>query len=126
MKDFIIEEATKIFHTCLTNLEKTSETPSLLLRINQGEMRYTVCEKHYPKKDISFKEILGVKIDLKGYSIVVPPKIKEILEGFEKEYGSDIAVAIYKNEEEEGFIRLFLFVKAEVKKEFHLEDVIQI
>lgn len=127
MKEFIVEEARKIFYKCLTALESKEENPSLLLRKNENGMRYSVAENFVPKRDISFKDILGVKIDLKGYSLIVPPKMENIIEGFEKEYGTkDIAVGIYKNAEDEGEIRLFVFADGNPKREFHLEEVIQI
>lgn len=136
MKDFIIEEATKIFYKCLTGLEKTDSekdvhTVSLLIRKetkNQNdELIYSVCVDHIPVRNISFMNVLGVKIDFKGYSLLVPPKIKEIVQDFELEFGTvDIAVAIYKNEEEDGEIKLYVFANGQVKREFHLEDVIKI
>lgn len=134
MKEYIINEVTKIFHNCITAFMKKypGQVVSILIRKgteDESKLRYSVCVDHIPQIDVKFLEILGKKIDLTGMSLIVPPKIKEILENFEQEFAStEIAVTVYQDDREDcyGDIRFHVFADGNVKKEFTLDEVILI
>jgi hypothetical protein len=71
-------------------------------------------------------DILGVKIDLKGYSFLVPPQIEKILEGFEAETGSkNVEAGVFLNPKDDEEIKYFLFKDAALVREFQLEQVLK-
>ena len=87
MEDFIINETKKIFNKAIKRFSKKDQVEenevSLLLYLKEEdgekETGYKVCHHHVPVRDTKIMEILGVLIDLKGYSMLVPPQIKRLL-----------------------------------------------
>ena len=72
-------------------------------------------------------QILGRLIDLKGYSIIVPPQIKKIIEGFEEELGDGkVEVCVYLDRQDDEEILLFLYKDKNLIRRFSLDDVIKI
>lgn len=151
MEDLIISETNKIFSKAIrkyaSSVGESDMNVSVLLRLkDDGEVDdetgevvrrvdYWLCKNHRPEKNVGIMEILGVKIDLRGYSILVPPQIKKILERFESETGSrDIDVVVYLNremlwetpEDEEEDLAYFLFVGGKRNKKFKLEQVLNL
>lgn len=134
MQDFIVNETTKIFNKAIKRFGKEDkvclEEVSILLYLKEdGEDRetgYKVCHYHQPVRETKIMEILGVRIDLKGYSIIVPPQIKKILENFETELGSkNVEVCVYLSREEDSEVRYFLYNDGAFVKEFLLENVLK-
>jgi hypothetical protein len=72
--------------------------------------------------------VLGVRIDLKGYSLLVPPQIKKILEGFEQQRDSkEIDVCIYLSRDEDADdVWYYLFDGGKLVQQFALIDVLKI
>jgi len=135
MQEFIVAETTKIFNKAIKKQAKSSgiedEKVSILLSLSKDSERnveYTFCENFQPVKKVGIKEILGVKmIDSKGYSILVPPQIKKILENFENEQKSDeVEVGVYMNPEEDEEILYFLFKQGQLVRKFELSEVLKI
>ena len=91
------------------------------------EVGYKVCYHHSPVRETTIMDILGVMIDLKGYSLFVPPQIKKILEDFEKELGSnEIEVCVYLSREDEDEVIYFLYKEKKLVRKFELESVLNI
>lgn len=134
MQEFIVSETTKIFNKAIKKQAKNSKIEdkdvSILLSLSKDEERkveYAICEYFQPVKKVGIMDILGVKIDLRGYSMLVPPQIKKILENFEsEEKSSDIEVGVYVNPEDEDDIVYFLFKEGQLVRKFELASVLKI
>jgi len=142
MQDFITNETKKIFSKAIKRYAKNDgieeENVSILLHLfDEGEVDengdlvrhvgYKICHNYMPVKSVSIMEILGVKIDLKMYSVFVPPQLKNILENFEAETGSkDIEVGVYLDREDSDEVNYFLFNNGKKVKNFKLEQVLKL
>lgn len=135
MLEFVVNETEKVFVKAIKKIAKESMLDqtqvSFLLGLKQeGEMsvRYEVCHEYVPVRETTIKEILGIKkIDFKGFSYILPPKIKQILEDFaESQNSKDVEVAVFLSRENEDKIRYFLYDKGDIVKEFFLENVLKI
>ena len=134
MQEFIVSETNKIFNKAIQKFAKQAgleeNQVSILLSLSKDEeksVEYTICHDFQPIKKVKIMDILGVKIDLRGYSILVPPQIKKILEGFEAEQkSSEIEVGVYIKPEEDDEIVYFLFKEGNMVRKFELTDVLKI
>lgn len=132
MQEFIVEETTKIFNKAIKRFAKKEgveeQNVSILLSLNEEKkVEYTLCVNYEPKEKLTIKEVLGVKMDLKQYSVIVPPQIKNILLGFEEEQkSSEVEVGVYINPKEEDEILYFLFKEGSMVRGFELTDVLKI
>lgn len=87
MVDFILEKFTSIATNCLQKnakelgVDKTNV--ELTLRFGRGgEVEYLLMKEYAPTKVLTFLQVLGVKLDFKGYSLFVPKFIKGALNRF--------------------------------------------
>lgn len=133
MEEFIINETNKIFTKAIKNFSKTDKVDEhevsilLYLKGEDRETGYKVCHHHAPVREVTMMNILGVKIDLKGYSLLVPPQIKKIIENFESSIGSkNIELCVYLNREEDDEVRFFLYNDGTLEKEVFLKDVLKL
>lgn len=134
MEDFIISETTKIFSKAINRFSKNDKqnplNTSILLSLSNDEekkVEYQICFDHQPVKKSSIMEVLGVKIDLKGYSLLVPPQIKKIIENFITELGSEsVEVSVYLDREDENQVMYFLYKDGHLVKRFELQDVLKL
>jgi hypothetical protein len=142
MQDFITNETKKIFSKAIKRYAKNDgieeENVSILLHLfDEGELDengelerkvgYKICHNYTPVKSVSIMQILGVKIDLKMYSVLVPPQIKNILESFETETGSkDVEVGVYLDRNDSDEVNYFLFNSGQLVKKFELEQVLKL
>jgi hypothetical protein len=103
MVEFISDKFNEIVKKCLENnavnfkVDKT-EVQLILKFDSDDELQYLISKMYKAQKSISFKEVLGVKLDLKGYSLFVPKFIKGALNRFSEEYkieNSNISVMIF-------------------------------
>lgn len=132
MQEFIVDETTKIFNKAIKRFAKKEgieeQNVSILLSLGEEKnVEYTLCVNYEPKDKLTIKEVLGVKIDLKQYSVIVPPQIKKILLGFEDEQkSSEIEVGVYLNPKDDDEILYFLFNNGQPVKQFELADVLKL
>lgn len=134
MQEFIVSETNKIFNKAIQKFAKQERLEdnqvSILLSLSKDKeksVEYTICHDFQPNKKVKIMDILGVKIDLRGYSILVPPQIKKILEGFETEQNSsEVEVGVYINPEEDDEIVYYLFKEGNMVRKFELADVLKI
>lgn len=100
MVDFIAKEFGKISEKCIrkyADLTKSNpEEIQLVMSLDaKSENRYSIMKNYkkiivkdnsgedtYPYASISFINVLGVKIDFKGYSLIAPPFIKQSIKNF--------------------------------------------
>lgn len=136
MQDFITSETTKIFSKAIKRYAKDDgldhENVSVLLKLipdGDGDRKvgYEICHNHQPVKEVTIMQILGRLIDLKGYSIIVPPQIKKIIEGFEEELGvGDVEVCVYLDRADDEEVLFFLYKAGSLVRKFNLDEVIKI
>ena len=87
MIDFILEKFTEITSKCLERNAKEygSQKTKMQLVFKLGsddEVEYLIYKDYQPIKVVSFLQVLGVKLDFKGYSLFVPKFIKGALNRF--------------------------------------------
>ena len=99
MVDFIKGETKKIMYKCCdkyaTSKKMDVSDVQLILGLNASNIKeasngqnlntYKICENYTPKKDMTFLEVLGVKIDFLGYSQFAPAFIFKSLVRFADE-----------------------------------------
>ena len=132
MQEIIIAETRKIFTKCIKRYAQKMKIEeneiSLLLFLKEDDKRkvgYKICKHHIPDSEIGIMDVLGVKIDLKMYSQLVPPYIKKILENFETELsGGKIEVCVYLDREDEEDVQYFVYKDEKFVKPFDLADVL--
>jgi hypothetical protein len=135
MQEFIIDETQKIFCKSIkryaNDLKKENHEVSILLYLKSEEGEkvdgYKICCNNQPVKEVSIKDVLNVKFDIKGYSFLVPPHIIRFLKEFENELSStQIDVCVYLSKEDDEECRFFLFNAGKFIKEVYLTELIKI
>lgn len=129
MIDFILEKFTEIASNCLEKKAKEYETKKLNMQLvfklnGDEEAEYLIYKDYHPKENISFLQVLGVKLDFKGYSLFVPKFIKGALLRFCE--GCDIdkdKVRVVLNFNQNNDLLLFLYNNNEFIKQVELESL---
>jgi hypothetical protein len=73
---------------------------------------YRVLVDNKVKKDVTFNEILNVKLDFLGRELIATPFISSSLRKLRREQGcgyEDVSVLIYKQKEEQTIANLYFF-----------------
>lgn len=128
--EIIINQTNKIFSKAIQRFakQKKAEFVSILFSLSEeDELVYQIGYDHIPEVYVGFMDILGVKIDMKGYSFFVPPAIKKILKKFQAEYETkNIVVCVYLDSNaDEDEVNYFVFANDEMKRKFELESVLE-
>ena len=134
MQEFIIDETQKIFCKSIkryaNDLKKENQEISIMLYLKQDEeeeVGYKICVNNNPVETVTIKDVLNVKFDIKGYSLIVPPYIKQFLNDFEKQLNSKaIDVCVYLSKEDDNECRFFLFNNGKFVNEVYLTELIKI
>jgi len=135
MEEFIVSETTSVFNKAIKrfakNDKKEEQDVSLILRLDaNGELQYILCHDHKPNREITIKEIFNVKlVDTKGYTMILPPYIKKILQGLETNLGSkNVEVGVYQSrkEDDEDNIQYFAYKDGSFLKEVSLVDLLKL
>jgi hypothetical protein len=85
---------------------------------------YKVYKDYQKVEDVTFLNILGVKIDFKQYSLFAPPFIKKTLVKFANELSADyqnVFVMLFLTEEND--LQLSLYNLGQFVKHFELEEL---
>jgi hypothetical protein len=132
MEEFILSETRTIFNKAIKRFAKENRKDSLdvsfLLNLTpEREVGYVYCQDHTPLRETNIKEILNVKVfDTKGYTLLVPPQIKKIIENLEARMSSNnIEVCVYLDREDEDEIRYFVYQEGKYVKEVNLLELIK-
>jgi hypothetical protein len=132
MEEFILSETRTIFNKAIKRFAKENKKDSLdvsfLLNLTtERQVGYMYCQDHAPFRETNIKEILNVRaIDMKGYTVLVPPQIKNIIEKLESEIGSkNIEVCVYLDRDDEDEIRYFVYQDGKYLKEVNLLELIK-
>jgi hypothetical protein len=136
MEEFIIGETTKIFSKAIKRYAKVDFQNeldvSILLSLENNEegersVVYQICYHHQPVKKIKIMDVLCVLIDLKGYSLLIPPHIKKIIENFEIELKSNnCEVCVYLDREDDNEVMYFLYKDGSLVRKFELHEVLKL
>jgi len=132
MEEFILSETRTIFNKAIKRFAKENKRDSLdvsfLLSLTpEREVGYVYCQDHTPLRETNIKEILNVKVfDTKGYTVIVPPQIKKIIENLEARMSSNnIEVCVYLDREDDDEIRYFVYQEGKYVKEVNLLELIK-
>jgi hypothetical protein len=132
MEEFILSETRTIFNKAIKRFAKENRKDSLdvsfLLNLTpEREVGYVYCQDHTPLRETNIKEILNVKVfDTKGYTLLVPPQIKKIIENLEARMSSNnIEVCVYLDREDDDEIRYFVYQEGKYVKEVNLLELIK-
>jgi hypothetical protein len=130
MEEFIISETSKVFTKGIKRyVEKYNsdmhDVSLLLYSKSKEDVGYQVYVGGDFKEEVTIKDILGVKLmDLKGYSVIVPPYIKRILDDLCVELKSNkVDITVYLNGEGDD-VRFFLYESGKLQKEVFLNELI--
>lgn len=130
MLDSILKEFEKItFKACerhASSLQDSVTNVQLVLSLNsESEVEYTVCSHYNPDKKISFLEILGVRIDFKGYSMIVPPFIQKTLLRLAEDYNVnpvELSAMIIPTDEIKRTNVIWVYINGKPKELIKIED----
>ncbi len=130
MLDSILKEFEKItFKACerhASSLQDSVTNVQLVLSLNsEGEVEYTICSNYNPDKKISFLEILGVRIDFKGYSMIVPPFIQKTLLRLAEDHQVnplELSAMIIPTDEIKRTNVIWVYIKGQPKEQIKIED----
>ena len=132
MEEFILSETRTIFNKAIKRFAKENKKDqndvSFLLKLTpEREVGYLYCQDHSPFRETSIKEILNVRaIDMKGYTVLVPPQIKNIIETLEAQLSSkNVEVCVYLDREDDDEIRYFVYQDGKYIKEVNLLELIK-
>lgn len=91
----------------------------------EEEVKYTLLKQYKPLSDVTFNQLMGVKIDFRGYSLFVPQFIKAQL----TEYAEELSVPIRQLTvmcvyiQDANTVQLWLYNGKDAVKEVVLEDL---
>lgn len=134
MEQFIVQETAKLFNKAIKKFakedKKDEQDVSIILGLNSSEeVQYILCHEHKPHRETTIKEILNIKgIDFKGYTVLVPPQIKKIIESLQVSLNSkNIEIGVYQSrkEDDEENVQYFVYVNGNFLKEVDLIDFIK-
>ncbi len=128
MNPFISEfkkTAAKAIERYAKELGKEQKDVQLLFGIKEdGSNLYKLLNEYKSLKEITFNNILGVKIDFSGRSMIVPGYIREILTTLAQQNEiailSSANVIVYKEKEE---VKLYLYKDTKPVKLIDLEEL---
>jgi hypothetical protein len=137
MIEFISEKFSSIAIKCLERNAKEfkvgKKEVQLIFKLNtSNEVDYLIAKQYEPQKVLSFLEVLGVKLDFKGYSLFVPKFIKGALTRFCDEHKiekSKVGVLISCSDKDELIMWLYGGNKAikqvTLESLFDTEDILE-
>tara|TARA_Y200000002_G_C22657493_1_gene654154 strand:+ start:759 stop:1172 length:414 start_codon:yes stop_codon:yes gene_type:complete len=122
IKDIAMSETRSVFKKALVNFAKKNEVQctenQLLIRANsEGTPFYTYCIAFQEKSRVSFKEVLGVKIDFKNREQIAEPFITKTIGRLSEEHKCDVDdVKIYACTFDEKAKDVYLFAYTKNQK----------
>lgn len=129
MIDIICKKFNEISKNCITRNAKElgveSTKVQLVFKLGfSGEAEYLIYKEYKPIKALKFLEVLGVKLDMYGYSLYVPNFIKSALNRFcdEHKIGRD-KVRVLFNLNQSGNLIGWLYNDSQYVKQFELASL---
>ena len=67
--------------------ETTNENTQILVRADEGDgVSYTMCNNWKPINEVSFKDIMDVRVDLLGFEMMASPFLRKSVDMYSKYY----------------------------------------
>lgn len=90
MVDFIIEKFNEIVSKACTRYGQEQEVDATKIQVlfrlgDDAEVEYYILKEYVELQKVTFNNILNVRIDFKGYSMIVPPFIQKVLVKYAEE-----------------------------------------
>lgn len=90
MTDFIVDKFNEIVYNACERYGRENELSAdkmqILFRLNEeDDVEYDLLREYKKVKNLTFNEILNVKIDFRGYSMIVPSFIKQTLKSYSEQ-----------------------------------------
>jgi len=138
MIDVIQNKFTDISSKCLEKYAKQEGVKKtdvqLIFKLGQsGDAEYLIYKQYKPLKVLTFMEVLGVRIDFKGYSLFVPNFIKGALNRYSSENNiskENVRVMLLFNEKNDMFMWLYdgtnCIKQVDLESMVNGEDILQI
>ena len=83
--------------------ETTKDNTQILVRADEGDgVSYTMCNNWKPINEVSFKDIMNVRVDLLGFEMMASPFLRKSVDMYSKYY-----------EALDSKINLFIFEKSD-------------
>jgi hypothetical protein len=83
--------------------ETTKDNTQILVRADEGDgVNYTMCNNWKPKNEVSFKDIMDVRVDLLGFEMMASPFLRKSVDMYSKYYDTS-----------NSQINLFIFEKSD-------------
>lgn len=92
----IFGKTQKIMKTGISKYSKEFETTkdNVQILVNtvevDGALKFTMCDAWNPKKQVGFKDIMDVRVDMLGFEMMASPFLSKSVEMYAKYYDSDI------------------------------------
>ncbi len=112
----IFGKTQKIMKTGILKYSKkfntTKDDTQILIKANQNDgVNYTMCNSWKPKDEVSFKDIMDVRVDILGFEMMASPFLRKSVDMYAKYYdvpsshinlfifekGEKVGVAIYED-----------------------------
>ena len=116
----IVTQTKSLMRNAIIRYANENKTPNsesqILICSDDAEClpTYKVMADFKPQKNVTFSDLLNVKVDFLGREFIATTFIKNCIKRLTKENNcnpTDINVVIYSNDDEVNEIRLYLFVK---------------
>lgn len=117
MIEYIQSETREIIYKCCERYAKKNgikiENVQLVLGLNEDGNTYSLCENYQPKEHLSINEVLGVRIDFTGKSLIAPPFIRKSIIRFSENFSLspiNTKILCIPSEDEKGKPDVMLYV----------------
>jgi hypothetical protein len=133
MIDLIKTQFKSITNKCLERYGSEFESPKdkmqLVFRFanvdqSERELEYVICKEYNIVKEITFLQVLGVKLDFSGKSLYVPSFIKGALIRLSEENNiNPKVVRVMLSVDKDGNLTLWLYNDKQYIKQFELDSL---
>lgn len=131
MFQFIEKEFSSIVRKAIERFAKQYNAPDedvqLRFRLDHsGELIYSIMHKYVKKQDLTFLQVLDVKIDFRGYSLIVPPFIKKTIERFANDLNTEQTnVIIINSKNAKDIITIWLYNQGTPERSIQLKELFE-
>ena len=129
MVDFIVDKFNEIVYRACERYAKEENVETAAIQVlfsidEDGEVKYEIAKSYKPIRQVTFNEILNVRIDFRGYGMLVPQFIGQTINGFAEEMKTRpqelFVMAVPKTVKD---VPLFLYEGKTYKQEIKLAEL---
>ncbi len=126
MANFIVEKFNKIVYEACERFGVKNgvgaERMQLLFNIEDDEVLYKLMKDYVKVSELTFNEILNVRMDFRGYSLIVPHFIKQTLSAYAEEMKVPVEALSVMCIVREKSVYMCLYKGTEYVKQIDLEE----